>query len=442
MKLNPFVYGGPVYEAEFVDRERALRAIFAHIVRGRSLALVGGPFCGKSSVLRYVECPGIWKEWLGERAEQYIVSPIHCHSLQDGTLKDFWKRALAPLLHPRYPYKEVTAQAEAAERDGYDESTLRKTFDLLAQMGRKLVLLIDEFPILFAQQEFESGFFGLLDDLTTKRNRSLVLIVTSRQPIAQVRRQGSDAIPLRHVPSCFLHPLGKRDIAKLLKLAWEETRVQFDNNDWAYLQSTAGGCPFFVQLTAAALWDAINEGLRGEQRYRQTGWGVYRQGERFFKQIWHHLPLAQKQALTVVGVRQMQGQLGGYVIDLKSFSSMSDFQWDLERLQQKGLVEIVQEKRDSWWGLVQIDEKVWRIAPGCFIWWLGDTLVSEIRKQQPEVGFHDWLVGQGMEDAFTKEDQRAIGKWAQEIGEVAFKGAEIFIEKVAQGAAKAMLQTP
>jgi hypothetical protein len=195
-------------------------------------------------------------------------------------LKDFWKRALAPLLLLRYPHKEVAAQAEAAERDGYGESTLRETFRLLAQVGKKLVLLIDEFPILFAQQGFGDKFFGLLDDLTTKRDRSLVLIVTSRRPIAQVGQQDSDTIPLRHVPSHLLHPLGKQDIAKLLEYAWQETGVQFDDNDWAYLLSVAGGHPFFVQLTAAALWDAIVDGLVGKQRYRKAGWTIYCEGHK------------------------------------------------------------------------------------------------------------------------------------------------------------------
>jgi replication-associated recombination protein RarA len=62
MAENPFYVGGPVPAKYFVGRTSEIRTAFDQISKRSHLALYGSPGMGKSSLLRYVASPEIWKQ--------------------------------------------------------------------------------------------------------------------------------------------------------------------------------------------------------------------------------------------------------------------------------------------------------------------------------------------------------------------------------------------
>jgi predicted GTPase len=53
-ELNPFIYGKPVPPKRFIGRRRAVQTLFSRLEHGESVAVVGEPNIGKSSLLRYI----------------------------------------------------------------------------------------------------------------------------------------------------------------------------------------------------------------------------------------------------------------------------------------------------------------------------------------------------------------------------------------------------
>ena len=54
MSHSPFVHGGPVKPADFLNRRRELRRLLNRLEKGQATAVVGQPHTGKTSLLRYV----------------------------------------------------------------------------------------------------------------------------------------------------------------------------------------------------------------------------------------------------------------------------------------------------------------------------------------------------------------------------------------------------
>lgn len=77
MKKNPFYAGGPVAPAMFIGRRRELQRIVSRIGgHGQSVALVGEPRNGKTSLLKYLQDPTQREDLYGEmRDDLFFACP-------------------------------------------------------------------------------------------------------------------------------------------------------------------------------------------------------------------------------------------------------------------------------------------------------------------------------------------------------------------------------
>jgi len=76
-QANPFFVGGAVPPERFIGRQTQVNACFNAMVNMTHLAIYGSPGMGKSSLLRYVVDPQVWKA-KGIDPSKVVVAGVNC----------------------------------------------------------------------------------------------------------------------------------------------------------------------------------------------------------------------------------------------------------------------------------------------------------------------------------------------------------------------------
>jgi len=226
--LSPFVYGPPVTDAYFINREEDIRYIFGRLLTlGQSTAITGEPHVGKTSLLFQLCSPTTQKHFLGKKAKALNIVYLNMYGIHKNYApKDFWDRALENIAKTDERVEEL---AEAIRVTGYsDKRAWEMLFKYLSDKKRQLVLLIDEFDVLLPVEgqrpNFEDfSFFAILRDIDSFPSFSF--ITTSRTPIKELNNRayklsGSGGSPVFNTQvELKLKPFDNSAIALLLSRA-------------------------------------------------------------------------------------------------------------------------------------------------------------------------------------------------------------------------------
>lgn len=258
MQTNPFVYGSPVKGKQFFNRDEELRTLFGrlgHPTHPQSTAVTGQPHIGKSSLLLRLTDPEQQAIFLGDRAPQIHIQFIDLLTIPaDYKPFDFWHDALQPLHEKKEAKTEdpvVSQQLKKAHNAGYTGGSLRQLVTLLAEKGRRLVLLLDEFERLLTHSHFQNPAFFTELRFLAKHSEGLALITASRYNLAYLNAEWRKVFV---TDSCFFDYM----IELPLKL-FDETIINhllkqaggiFLPTDHGFIRWRANGNPFFLQVAA------------------------------------------------------------------------------------------------------------------------------------------------------------------------------------------------
>jgi len=92
-QANPFFVGGAVPPERFIGRQTQVNACFNAMVNMTHLAIYGSPGMGKSSLLRYVVDPQVWKA-KGIDPSKVVVAGVNCADISPFTPSAFWRTVL------------------------------------------------------------------------------------------------------------------------------------------------------------------------------------------------------------------------------------------------------------------------------------------------------------------------------------------------------------
>jgi hypothetical protein len=436
-KSSSFVYGRPVPAEKFVDRQATLRTLVSRIQVGDSTAIVGEPHIGKSSLLRYIQSPRAQSEWLADEADKFLFSRVDCHLLAgDCAPTDFWRRVLGPLTEGPLS-RGVAHQAKIAEQNEFGAFSLEKLFELVAQSGRRLVLLVDEFDTLLYCPNFRKAeFFGALRAIATGTD-GLVLVTASRQPVHKMNLISLELNPygspfFNHFTEVRLCCFEEDAIEELLTQALRDTGVEFDNQALKFLRRVTGGHPYLLQTGGAALYEAISKGLAGENGYVAATRSFRRRTRAHFADFWTHLEPCAQTALTVLALGEVRGRLDGRAFDTGDIGKLEQFRSELDDLAEIGLVEEVGSNKwhFDWGNVVVWHGKRWRVAAEGFVWWFADNVITQKRNT---IAWDKWLDQREGEGLLSRGEKENLRELVAKIPKSAVTGTAELIKAFLQG---------
>ena len=415
MIANPFIYSRSISPAEFSGRRAELNRIAGRLATSQSVAVIGQPHVGKTSMLEFFANPAACRAQFGDQFDRAFVVFLDVLALQGvRTQADFWKYALAPLRATEYG-----AQFVSAAQDDYNNFALEQIFAALHKDGRQLILLLDEFDTLLSHSVLNNpDFYGGLRTLAS-RSGGFMLVLAARHPLEQLNLLTQELNPHG---SPYFNVFVEIQLGALksdaLKAQLDRGGDHITETDRLYIERVSGRHPYLAQATAAMLWDAHEDGLTGKERYRSAGQNLYRQTRQHFADTWRFWSNTTRKAVTGIALAQIPRLLAEHQFKVSELvEDFDDFTPELDTLQVSGT-------------LLQNEAGDWIVAQDAFLWWLADELRRSVRDETP---FSDWVRAQEMDNLLTESEKHRMNQAAQTVLTVVGKGATTLIETLAKG---------
>ena len=234
-KSNPFVYQGPVPPNLFVGREREIdiiRRLANPISRGSS-AVSGEHGTGKTSLLDYISTPAVYEEW-GLSRQQCAFIKINCSTITPFTQTAFWREVLRLIEYEIQNNNRLKRQIEELHTKkqirGFDMAEL---FDQIAEAGKLIVLLLDEFDWVVKNVDPQEPHFLNVMRSIINRSQGLAVITATLEPLDALCRNVHFAASPFHNIFAFvqLKPFTRDEADELIDRLLVGTGVRFTEND-------------------------------------------------------------------------------------------------------------------------------------------------------------------------------------------------------------------
>jgi conflict system STAND superfamily ATPase len=420
--LSPFIYGRSLSPAEFAGRQVELNRVASRLSKGQSIAVIGQPHIGKTSLLEFISDTNARRQQFEDRFEKNLFVFLDVLAAQGIRMQgDFWKYVLTPLLN-----SEFAAQYEYAAREGYTNFALEQVFDNLEKGGCKLILMLDEFDSLLSHPVLNNpDFYGGLRTLAS-RSGGFALVIAARRSLEQLNQLTQELNP--HGSPYFnvfietqLGALKPEALTALLDQAGDH----ITDTDRRFIDRVSGRHPYLAQTAAAMLWDVHEDGLTGRERYKVAGQNLHRQARQHFSDTWNFWSNTTRKAVTAVALAEIPRLLEHHTFKVSELvEDLDDYSEELDTLQVSGT-------------LAQTEEGEWVVTQDALLWWLADELRRNVRDETP---FGDWIRAQHMDNLLTERDRQRLTVAAQSVLSLVGKGATTLIETLAKGFGESVLK--
>jgi hypothetical protein len=322
---TPFVLGKPIKNpADFYGRERILRELFDAVLNAHLVALAGEHRCGNTSVIYQMLHPDVRREYLSPSEDEGLLFVFLSAQLAADGPSAFFRRIARSL-------RRADEGANVDFNGEVGEIWLEDYLEDLADRGRRLVLLLDEFEVLAGfRNRFWEWFEGLVNTY------DISIIATTRSDLGRFRTERGGGPPFFNMfRTVRIGSFRPETVDLFLKEKSEITEF-----DFAAVRGTidklAGRFPYYIQLAAALFYlQAGGEGKVGDSGIEAVSQEFVSRTKGLFEDAWPKLPSIEQDALTwlVLGTepsgeedeklyRQAIASLEnrGYVVDGRIFS--------------------------------------------------------------------------------------------------------------------------
>jgi hypothetical protein len=254
---NPFVFGRPVLPERFIGREREVKAILDRLTNPApgSTAISGERLIGKTSLLHYICSPHI-AEKRGPLPEKCISVFIDGQTIVPFTPDGFWRYILKSLIKQQaYNPKHIESLLKEKEVGTFE---LGELFDCIAQEGKMVVLLLDEFEHIVEHVNPDNPeLLNLLRALINRPMHGLALVLASREPLKVLLRDfrfAGSPFPTSFI-SLSLGPFSLVEANKLIETYTRDTRVSFNREEIDHVYDVSGGHPSKLQKACHEIFE-------------------------------------------------------------------------------------------------------------------------------------------------------------------------------------------
>jgi hypothetical protein len=249
---NPYVSRGPVRQPEmFYNRDHDLNEIAAFLHGNQSISIVGPRKIGKTSLLFHLMRPETQAR-LGLEAK-YLFVYLDCEVLGDGRSDEIFGQfalEMAAALEDRQLPPEPTLENAGAKPSRLAfEASVRQ----LNRRGLRVVLILDEFERLSANERLDVNFFNALRSAAGRYQ--LVYLTASARPLIQLTYSGRSqevlSSPFFNIfAPLFLGLLPAEDARRLIEEPAARAGAPLSTELQDFILDLAGGHPLALQIAA------------------------------------------------------------------------------------------------------------------------------------------------------------------------------------------------
>jgi tetratricopeptide (TPR) repeat protein len=341
---NPFIAGRPVAPHEFVGREQQTQILFSHIVGRSHIAVHGERGMGKTSLLRNVTSPEVWRKH-GADPSAALIAYVDCQLIGVFSPSAFWRQVLIELQQQQQAKGNAALIEMAGQLASAETVSAREIRELLQAINtheRLLVVLLDEFDVTFqpheAYSESEmSAFLAQLRALASHPSAagSLSFVVATRRRPHELERP-TTASPLSNILRPLpLKPFDDHETAALL--AKMPDVFALSNREQGWIRQVAGGYPYLLQAALSILFR-----LHAEDKVFDVGQATQEFAtivEPLFGRLWHNASDEERIILTLIALQNFAAHTGKRLDELHDVVGLlNQYQRDLSTLEERGLL--------------------------------------------------------------------------------------------------------
>ena len=295
---NPFFHRGAIRRPEeFHGREAELRQILGLLRNGQSVSLIGPRRIGKSSMLLHLARPQT-------RASHNLEPPqtlfllLDCQEFGGSPPEEVYEALLTELLSCA---ERSAIDVGTSERFGTYRS-LDRVLNKIHRQGIDVVVLLDEFELLAANERLTPYFFARLRGLTTKYG--LAYLTASQRPLFDIT--ADEEILSSPFFNIFVTlPLGlyrEQEARQLIEVRLADTDVSFPRELCDHLLFLVGPHPFFLHIAGYHAFQITMQGqeLGSEAALRQVDAPIEVEADSHLSYLWQNLTVEEQYTLATL----------------------------------------------------------------------------------------------------------------------------------------------
>ncbi len=308
---NPFFHRGAIRRASyFHGRHSEVEQILGLLRNGQSVSLIGPRRIGKSSVLLHICRPAV-REQFGLQPPKTLFVMLDCQELGGSPPEEVYEALLMGLV-------DAAGDAGLVLEPAQQPGTYRALDRALHQISKQdvpVVVLLDEFELLAANEHLTPYFFARLRGLTTKYG--LAYLTTSQRPLFAITAE-EEILSSPFFNIFVTLPLGlfsHEEAVTLFYKRLEPSSISFSPDLIDHLLALVGPHPFFLHIAG---YHAFQVAVQGRIRSTEADFvtvdePIEIEAESHLGYLWHNLSIEEQVALALVDgpidiMRQLEQQ--------------------------------------------------------------------------------------------------------------------------------------
>lgn len=318
MHINPYLNRVAIRDPrQFIGRRREITKIFSRIgaSRPQSISIVGDRRIGKSSLLNQIFHTDVRAQYL-DRPDDSVFLFMDLQQRRHIAPSDLFQDVFAQLSDS---LGDAAVADLAADFDG-----VRKVLGRLRTMGRRLIILFDEFDAVTTNTRFDLDFYSFLR--AAANNYDVAYVTSSARDLQDLchTAQIADSPFFNIFTNVYLRGFSQAEARQLVCEPSAAAGVPLEDH-LPEIVGLGGSIPFFLQIACSSYFDAISEGTPPDRLVEVAEELFLDEARGHFRFIWEHFDAAQRDVIrTLVTGGRVDAQRshvledmrrGGYVVD-------------------------------------------------------------------------------------------------------------------------------
>lgn len=253
---NPFFHRGAIRRAkEFHGRQAEISQILGLFRNHQSVSIIGPRRIGKSSLVLHLSRAKV-REPFALAPPGTIFAPVDCQELGGSPPEEVYEALLTSVMDAA---EDAGLELNPIERSGTYRA-LDRVLNTVHRAGTAVVVLLDEFELLAANERLTPYFFARLRGLTTKYG--LAYLTASQRPLFAITADEQIlSSPFFNIfVSLSLGLFTEEEARSLLQERLAGTSITFSKSLSDYLLYLVGPHPFFLHVAGYHAFQALSQG--------------------------------------------------------------------------------------------------------------------------------------------------------------------------------------
>ena len=296
-KINPFYHRGAIRNAaDFHGRENEISQIMGLLRNGQSVSLIGPRRIGKSSLLIHLSRPEV-QQAAGLKSGKTLFLLLDCQELGGSPPEEVYEAICFGLENAA---QDSGLVLKPSNQDSGTYRALDRLLHQISQMGSSVVVLLDEFELLAANEHLTPYFFARLRGLTTKYG--LAYLTASQRPLFAITAE-EEILSSPFFNIFVTLPLGlysDEEAHSLFSKRLAGNEIAFSAELASYLLRLVGPHPFFLHLAGYHTYQALaSDKALTKTKFYQLDAAIEVEADSHLGYLWQNLSPEEQYTLAI-----------------------------------------------------------------------------------------------------------------------------------------------